>query len=552
MLAPTSARTNPVGVTKKVPNPGHLRPQLTERLAKRLVGSRTGQVVESFSRRPVPNHWSFMFGRVAFYCFVVLLLSGMFLTFFYDPSTTMVKYDGSFVPLQAIEMSRALDSTLDISFDVRGGLLLRQTHHWAALMFPAAIGLHLLSTFFTGAFRKPRQLNWVIAFLVFVMALAAGWSGYAMPDDMLSGSGLRIVHGVLLGIPVIGTWLAFLVFGGEFPGNVISHLYPLHVLILPLAILALFGLHIVLAVVHKPPQFAGPGRRNDNVVGIPLRVYAMRAVGLFFMVVGLITAIAATVTINPIWHYGPASPSDASAGSQPDWYMGFVDGALRLTPPGWEIVLMDRTWTLAVLVPVAVAVIFLGLVAGYPFLEAWITGDRSEHHLLERPRNNPVRTGIGAAGLIFYGSLWGAASSDLVATHFHVSIEGVTHFYQGTVTMGPVLGFFLTRQICLALQAKDLEKVLHGFETGRIVRLPHGEYLEVHQKLDEYDRWRLLSFDEHVPLTPRPDAQGRITRIQQLRVRLSRSIVQDQIRPVRHQEPESPELKQPFGIERTD
>ena len=516
--------------------------RLTDRAAAAVRGSRAGTAIRGLRTRAVPTHWSFLFAEVALYAFVIVLVTGVFLTFFYDPSRTVVTYDGSYLPLQGIDVSRAFDSTMHISFEVRGGLLVRQAHHWASLLMLAALGVHLLSMFFTGAFRRPRQLNWLVAFAVFVLSLIAGWTGYALPDDMLSGSGLRIVHGVILGIPIVGTWLSFLVFGGEFPSNIIANFYPVHAIIVPLAILALVAVYVVLLVVQKPAQFAAPGRTDDNVVGVPLLPnYALRMGGLFFIVFALVMAIGATVTISPVWNYGPAAPGDASAGSQPDWYMGFLDGALRLVPPGWEVVLFGRTLAIGVLAPVVVIGLFLVTVAVYPFVEAWITGDKREHHILDRPRNAPVRTAIGVAGVLFYATLWGSASSDIVATHLRLSVEGVIHFYQAMLLVAPVVGFVVARKVALALQRKDRELVLHGYETGRIVRLPGGEYIEVHRPLDEYDRWRLVDFEEQRPLRVRPDARGKRSRSQRLRARLSRAFFEDRVAPVTRGELETRE-----------
>ena len=472
-----------------------------------------------------------MLGQVAFHSFIVVVLSGVFLMFFYEPSTEQVTYNGSYVPLQGIQMSRALESTLDISFEVRAGLLMRQVHHWASLLMLAAIMSHLLRLFFTGGFRKPRELTWVVAFLLLVVMLAAALTGSSLPDDMASGTSLAVLDGVLKAAPIVGTWLSSVLFGGLFPGDVIALFYPLHVVILPAVLLLLFTVNAILALVHKPAQFTGPGRTNDNVVGRPLPVFAAKSGGFFFIVSGVVVLIAATVTINPVWIYGPADPSSASAGAGPGWYLAFLDGALRLAP-GWEFVWLGKTWTLAVLIPVIVSTLFLVIVAVYPLVERWITGDRRDHHLLGRPRNHPARTGIGVAGVIFFGVLWAAAGSDKIATQFHLSIEGVLHGFQALIILGPIAGTFITRRICLGLQRKDSEMVLHGYETGRIVRSPRGGYTEVHQPLDAWERWRLVSFEEQAPLSLPPDTGGRITFIQRMRVRLSRFFFEDRIAPL--------------------
>src|SRR5689334_18209316 len=170
-------------------------------------------------RKVFPEHWSFMLGEVVLYSFVILLATGVYLTLFFKPSMEEVAYDGPYAPLRGVTMSEAYESTLHISFDVRGGLLIRQIHHWAALIFVAGIVLHLLRVFFTGAFRKPRELNWLIGVVLLTLALLEGFAGYSLPDDLLSGTGLRIMYSVIESIPVAGTWLGYLIFGGEFPGT---------------------------------------------------------------------------------------------------------------------------------------------------------------------------------------------------------------------------------------------------------------------------------------------------------------------------------------------
>ncbi len=491
-------------------------------------------LVKELGRKIFPDHWSFMLGEVALYSFIVILLSGTFLTFFFQPSMADVVYHGSYVPLKGITMSAAYSSTLNISFDIRGGLLFRQVHHWAALLFIAAIGLHMLRIFFTGAFRKPRELNWFIGFILFVLAMAEGFTGYSLPDDLLSGNGLRIIDGLIKGVPVVGTWISYLLFGGEFPGNkLVAEFYSIHILLLPAILVAALGVHLLLMVVNKHTQFAGPGRTNDNVVGVPiLPVFAAKAGGFFFVIFGVIVLIASLFTINPIWTYGPYDPSPISAGTQPDWYIGFADGALRLVPPGWEFVLWGHTWSFNMISVILVLLVFLGLVAFYPFIEGWVTGDKREHHIADRPRNAPTRTAIGAAGVTFYAVLWAAASSDLMATHFKITLEGVIHTLQALLILGPIIAYLVTKRVCLALMKKDREIALHGYESGRIVRLPGGEYIEVHEQLSDYERWRLVSYEDYKPLMIRPNSKGRITGAERFRASLSRWFFEDRISPI--------------------
>lgn len=507
-------------------------------------------LVKEFGRKVFPDHWSFMLGEVALYSFVALILSGTFLTLFFEPSMAEVEYHGSYAPMAGQEMSAAYASALHISFDVRGGLLMRQLHHWAALMFIAAAGLHMLRVFFTGAFRKPREINWIVGFTLFLLAMIAGFTGYSLPDDLLSGNGLRIVDGILKAVPIAGSWLSFLMFGGEFPGTVIiSRLYMAHIMLIPALIIALIGLHLIMVVVHKHTQYPGPGRTDGNVVGYPLLpVYAGKAGGFFFIVFGVLVLISTFFTINPIWSYGPYDPSPVSAGTQPDWYIGPGDGALRLMPPHIESVLWGWTFSWNILIPMLVFLLVLVAAFLYPFIEAWVTGDKREHHVLDRPRNAPTRTAIGAALMTEYAVLWGAASSDLMATHFHADVFLITHLLQALVFVGPVVAYFVTKRICLGLQKKDREIVLHGVESGEVVRLPGGEYTEVHTPLDEYTRWRLVSFERIQPLNePHRQPDGRIRTRDRLRAALSRWFYEDRVSPVAPSELEDTHSAQSLG-----
>ncbi|GAA1598855.1 ubiquinol-cytochrome c reductase cytochrome b subunit [Kribbella sancticallisti] len=441
--------------------------------------------------RVFPDHWSLLFGQIAFYSFVVIVLSGVVLTVYYEPSVDHVVYNGPYAPLRGAEMSRALESTMAISFEVRGGLLMRQVHHWATLIMVAAITLHLLRLFFTAGFRRPRRLNWLVVFGLLIVMLGAALTGTSLPDDMASGTSLAVLDGVLQATPLVGSALSALLFGGQFPGDVISQFYPLHVVVLPAVLVVLFVVGAVLALRHKPAQFAGPGRTEDNVVGRPATAAAVKSVGLFCFVAGVAILMAATATINPVWLYGPADPANASAGVGPAWYLAFLDGSLRLAP-GWEFVLWGKTFSLAILLPVTVCTLFLALVAVYPFIEERLTGDRRDHHLLERPRDNPTRTGIGAAGITFYGVLWAAAGADTMAVLFHLSVNSLLHVFQVLLILGPPAALMVTRRICSGLQEQDARIAVLGVETGQIVRRADGGYVEQHRPVDVYRRWQLV------------------------------------------------------------
>jgi ubiquinol-cytochrome c reductase cytochrome b subunit len=428
-----------------------------------------------------PDHWSFMLGEIALYTFIILLLTGTYLTFFYTPSLAELPYNGSYTPLQGVMVSEAYHSTLNISFDVRGGLIMRQVHHWAALLFMAAIVVHLLRVFFTGAFRKPREMNWVIGVLLLILGILEGFAGYSLPDDLLSGTGLRIAHSIVLTIPVVGTWVAFIAFGADYPGvNILERIYLLHILLLPGIILALITFHMMMIWYQKHTQFAGPGRTETNVVGSRLYpTYAAKAGGFFFLVFGVLAAMGGLLQINPVWLYGPYDPTKVTAGSQPDWYVGWLDGATRLMP-NWEFVLAGN-WTVSlnVLVPAVVipGLIFTGMLL-YPWLEPRFTGDRDYHNLLDRPRDVPVRTGIGVMSLTFYIILLVSGGNDIIASIFQISVNHFTYVARALLLIGPPLAFLITVRICLALQARDDELLHHGIESGTIRRLPNGEFVE--------------------------------------------------------------------------
>ncbi|MFJ3671152.1 cytochrome bc complex cytochrome b subunit [Streptomyces sp. NPDC090106] len=493
------------------------------------VDGRTGlrAPIRSVRRLVFPGHWSFLLGEIALHSLIVLLVTGVYLSLWFHPSSDLVVYDGGYLPLRGLPVSEAYDSTLRISFDVRGGLLVRQAHHWAALVFVAAIFTHLMRVFFTGAFRKPRELNWVLGFLLLVLAMFAGLTGYDLPDDLLSGTGLQVVNGTLLSLPVVGTYLSFLLFGGEFPGDdLIPRFNTLHTLVIPALIVALLAAHVALAVRHRHTQYPGPGRTERNVVGLPFKVRAVKSAGFLCLVSGVIFFMAAVAQINPVWNYGPFRPDQVSAGSQPDWYMGVADGLLRVMP-GWETDLWGHTLALDNLVPLLAGTLLFLAMGAYPFLEAWVTDDDRDHHLLDRPRNRPVRTALGVAWLSVYAVALIGAANDIIATRLHVSVESVTWTVRVGLFTVPILAFVLTKRLALALQRRDRDQVLHGRETGVIRLLPHGEYVEVHEPLDQARLHTLTAHEQYRPLENGPDRDTggpAPTRTRRLRVALSRAL----------------------------
>ncbi|MFC5287662.1 cytochrome bc complex cytochrome b subunit [Actinokineospora guangxiensis] len=435
-----------------------------------------------------PTHWSFLLGEIALYSFIILLLSGTYLALFFDPSMEEVIYQGSFDNMRGVEMTRAYESTLEIAFDVRGGLFARQMHHWAALLFMAALVTHMFRVFFTGAFRRPREVNWVIGILLFMLGALEGFTGYSLPDDLLSGAGLRIMSGLILTLPVIGTWVHWLAFGAEFPGTeIIPRLYTMHILLLPGIILALIGVHLALVWYQKHTQFPGVGRKETNVVGVRIMpVFAVKAGGFFAVVVGVCAMMGGLFQINPIWNLGPFNAAYISAGTVPDWYMGWTDGLIRLWP-AWEIYLGNYTIPASFFPFMLGLPLLCGVAAVYPWIERRFTKDYAHHNLLQRPRDVPVRTSLGMMAITYFMVSLLSAANDVLAEKFFISLNATTWMGRIGLLVLPPLAYFITYRICLGLQRSDREVLEHGVETGIIKRLPHGEFIEVHQPLGPVD-----------------------------------------------------------------
>jgi ubiquinol-cytochrome c reductase cytochrome b subunit len=432
--------------------------------ATRWVDDRLGtsSFAQSALNKVFPDHWSFMLGEIALYCFVILVLTGTFLTFFFHASENAVVYHGTYAPLYGTKMSEAYESVVRLSFDVRVGLVMRQIHHWAALVFIASIVVHLCRVFFTGAFRRPREINWMIGVTLLILAIFNGFTGYSLPDDLLSGTGLRIAYSIALSVPFIGTWLAFLLFGGEFPAHqIISRLFVLHVMLVPGLILALLAAHLAIIWRQKHTQFAGPGRTESNVVGSKLwPTYTFKSMGLFCAVFAVLGALGGLAQINPIWLYGPFIPHAVASPAQPDYYLGWVEGALRIWP-AWEFHVFGHTIPEVFLPAVALPSLTFLLLYLWPFIERRFTKDDGSHELLDDPTDRPGRSAIGAGVLTFYGVLLLAASNDVIARDLHTSVSGVTAgFRVALIVLPPLVGALVYRWF-LAVKVSGAEGISH-------------------------------------------------------------------------------------------
>ena len=430
-------------------------------ILRRIIGpldERTGAAPLSRKalRYVFPDNWSFLLGEVALYAFIILVGTGIYLTLFFHPSTATTTYHGSYAPLRGLEMTEAYKSVVDISFDVKAGLLMRQTHHWAADVFVAAIVLHLMRIFFTGAFRKPRELTYVIGVVMLFLTLPEGYLGYSLADDLLSGMGLAIGYAVALSVPIVGANLGLLLWGAPFPGDPSfwSRMYITHVLILPILIGTLLAVHLALVASRHHTQFRRDRRQSERrILGMPtFPGQAPRSLGLFCAVAASLFLLGGLVQINPIWLWGPYHVGSSTNGAQPDWYLGWLIGALRLVPH-FDVVIGDRT-----LVPnpfwggALFPLVVMAALLAWPWLERRVTRDRRVHNTLDRPRDAPWRTAIGAAFLTWVFLIFFAGSADRIYVFLGISYVGQIWAYRVLVFVLPVIVLLVTRKVCLALR----------------------------------------------------------------------------------------------------
>jgi ubiquinol-cytochrome c reductase cytochrome b subunit len=419
------------------------------RLVPKRARARLADAARTATAKVFPGHWSFLLGELALFSFIVLVVSGLYLALFYEASAAPVVYDGSYEAMAGVQVPAAYASVLDISFDRPAGLIARQVHHWAALVFVASLVAHAARVFFTGAFRRPRRLNWMIGVTLLGLALANGFFGLALPHDLLGGTGTRIGNAFATSIPVVGPGMASVVFGGEFPAPGMLHrLWQLHVIVLPLALGSLLAAHLGLVFAQSHTQHAGRRQREANVVGSAAWPgYALKTMGLFALVVAVLLALGALVEIAPVWLYGPFEPGSVTVPAQPDWYLGWVEGALR-TLPGLDVRIGPWEVPSPFFAGIALPVLVFGVLYAWPFLEERATGDRADHHLLDRPRDRPVRTALGVAGLALLGVLLAAGSHDLQGLLFGVSVDVMTDAYRVLALALPPLAGFVTWRVC--------------------------------------------------------------------------------------------------------
>jgi len=432
-------------------------------------------------KKVFPDHWSFMLGELALYSFILLILTGTFLAMFYVASPDQITYRGPYEPLQGRSVSLAYNSVLHLTFEVRAGLVMRQTHHWSALVFMAAIVAHMLRVFFTGAFRKPREMSWLLGVGLVVSGIGAGFTGYSLPDDLLSGVGLRIAYSIAQSIPFVGNWLASVFFGGEFPGTaLLPRLLALHIFIIPLAILGLMSAHLAIVWHQTHTQFKGPDRTNETVTGTPVwPKFALKSVGLGFVTFGVLTLLGGLFQINPVWFYGPYVPYSGPSPSQPDWYAGWLEGLLRLWP-NWEFTIFGVTIGELFLPAIVVPGIMFTLLAAWPFLEARFSGDRGWHNFAQKPREAPLRSGLGAAAVALMVVLFLAGSNDVLAKYLQIEVDTFNTVLRWSAFVLPVAAGVATFLVCRDLRDRPRSPIARP-EAMTVRRTTAGGFEELHE-----------------------------------------------------------------------
>ncbi len=418
---------------------------------------------KKYLRKAFPAHWSYLIGEVALFSLVVLLFTGTFLAFFYTPDSRLVIYDGPYLPLQGREISAAYDSVLRLSFEVRAGLLMRQIHHWAALVFVAAIVMHMLRVFFTGAFRRPRELNWIVGLTLLLLAFGAGFTGYSLPDDLLSGTGLRIGYSALLSIPFMGPLVGFVALGGEYPGiDALGRLHIAHVMLIPAGLIGLLGAHLAILIRQKHTQKPSRIATEDNVVGEPLfPSQTMTSLSLFAFTIAVLSLMGGLFEINPVWLFGPYEPFEVFAPAQPDWYMGWLEGLLRLWP-AWEFTILGVTIPSVFIPSVVVPGLMFTVVYAWPWIDKKLTGDDRETHLAQRPRDVPIRTGLGVGGLMFLIVIFVAGSNDVIASNTVTGLQTITMLLRVAVFVLPPIAGWIAYRIAVRLRGPLAEDLTAG------------------------------------------------------------------------------------------
>jgi len=407
---------------------------------------------ESTLGKAFPAEDSFLLGEVALICFVVLVLTGTFLGVFFEPSTSDVEYEGSVEEYQGEDMPASYVSVLNITYDVPFGMLIRRMHHWAAHLFVASIGLHMLRVFFSGAYRNPREPNWVVGSGLAVAAMFAAYTGYALPFDEFASTAVGIGYNVAVSIPIVGDTVGALVFGGEFPSTAtIPRLYFLHVFVIPVIIAGLLAVHFAILIRQKhteaPRDGDVPGREavdeHDDtvVVGLPAFPNQAAVTGVVtFLTLATLSLLAGFLPVHNVAEYGPNDPASTPSLVMPDWFLMWGYGFLKLTPSWLSFDLLGVHVSSEFVGGVVLPGLVIGAVVVWPFL------DRVEEptHFTTSPLERPWQTAVGVAGVVFVMIASIAGMDVIVAEELGTTTADLRRPLTGLLLLGPLVAAGIT------------------------------------------------------------------------------------------------------------
>ncbi|WP_458189642.1 cytochrome b [Haladaptatus sp. NG-WS-4] len=378
-----------------------------------------------------PAEDSFLLGEVALFSFFVLVITGVFLGFFFEPSTTEVTYDGSVAQYQGQDLPAAFVSVLHITYDIPYGMFLRRMHHWAAHFFVAAIGLHLLRVYFTGAYRNPRELNWVVGGGLALLAIFAAYTGYSLPFDEFASTATGIGYSIATSVPVFGGILSKIVFGGQYPSSAtLPRFYFLHVFLIPVAIIMLITVHMGILVRQKHTE----GPRSDDVAGertiqrgddtyvVGLPAFPNQAavsVVVFFLTLAFVSLLAGFLPVHNVAEYGPNDPASTPGLIMPDWFLMWVFGFLKLMP-SWMSFTIPFT-DIHVSTEFLSGAVLPGIVFGLLFLWPFIDYREEPTHFTVNPLRRPWQTAVGVTAVTFIMIASIAGMNNILADVINVS-----------------------------------------------------------------------------------------------------------------------------------
>ena len=416
--------------------------------------------IRATANKVFPSNWSFLLGEVAVFALVILVLTGIFLTFFYRPNVEPVVYNGSNPVFVGRELPAAFESIVRLSSDVNAGLLFRRLHRGASHLFIASIVLHMLRILFTGAFRRPREINYFIGLALLTLAIGAGFTGYSLPYDSLAGTGIRIAYSELLSLPLIGDRVAFWIFGGAFPtGDIVPRFFVIHVMLLPAAIIGAVTVHLLIVYRQKHTQFPRLGVDGHNLVlGKPLwPLQFAESATLLLWCGGLLAAAAVLIPWSDVSLLGPYTPGAVGNNAQPDWFMFWLEGMLRIFPPlEFRLppgIVISGPFVAGIVLP-GLIFTFLGV---YPFLEKRVYNLEGEWHVLQNPLEIPLRAGTMLGFFVGLLILSAAATNDILSRMFGIPIEIITWMARiGIVVVPPMLAFAIARYSRRRLRRRGL------------------------------------------------------------------------------------------------